>query len=402
MYKLIHCIFGYYIVSVSGPDAVKMLNMLTQRRLLYWNAVRTDDRLLFRCSLFTMELIYLAAADEGIDLTVEKAVGLPFVAYKYRSRLGLIVGTLAGLVLIFASSLVVWEIQITGNRDIDTEVIMKKLEENSLSVGTFIPSLDVKKTETAFLLSFDGISSISVNIKGTYACVDVIERKSPPETVDTDTDGIFNVVASEDGIITSVEAIRGIPVVSAGDTVLAGEVVISAFSTGIYETVRACHAKGDVYALVNRSFVTEIPFEYTYQALTSNTQTKTDISVLGARFALYSDEKPEFEEYDVGIVEENVRLFGFIKLPLKVTRAVFTEYENRSRLLSEQEAEGLALLDLHNWCSSLDGTLYGIEYEGYADEERGVYVLTADATVEKNIASEKEVVLFGGDGAVEP
>ena len=130
MYKLIHCIFGYYIVSVSGPDAVKMLNMLTQRRLLYWNAVRTDDRLLFRCSLFTMELIYLAAADEGIDLTVEKAVGVPFVAYKYRNRLGLIVGTLAGLVLIFASSLVVWEIQITGNRDIDAEVIMKKLEEN--------------------------------------------------------------------------------------------------------------------------------------------------------------------------------------------------------------------------------------------------------------------------------
>ena len=72
MYKLIHCIFGYYIVSVSGPDAVKMLNMLTQRRLLYWNAVRTDDWLLFRCSLFTMELIYLAAADEGIDLTVKK------------------------------------------------------------------------------------------------------------------------------------------------------------------------------------------------------------------------------------------------------------------------------------------------------------------------------------------
>ena len=125
----------------------------------------------------------------------------------------------------------------------------------------------MRKAELDFILSFDEISSISINIKGNYAYVDVIERRTPPPF--DDTSGIYDVVASEDGVITSVEAIRGSPMFKAGDVVLKGETLISAFSTGIYETIRACHAKGSVYALVYRNFTVQIPFDYTCLLYTS-------------------------------------------------------------------------------------------------------------------------------------
>ena len=36
MYKFIHRIFGFYVLLVSEADAVRLLNLLTEKRLLFW------------------------------------------------------------------------------------------------------------------------------------------------------------------------------------------------------------------------------------------------------------------------------------------------------------------------------------------------------------------------------
>ena len=231
MYKFIHRIFGFYVLLVAEADAVRLLNLLTEKRLLFWRPEHCERGLRLRCSLFTMEWIRLAAARAEIPLTVERAVGVPFIVYKYRHRLGLVLGSFIGLIIIVMSSFVVWEIEVTGNTNVETARILQALDEHALRVGTFIPTFNVRKAELDFILSFDEISSISINIKGNYAYVDVIERRTPPPF--DDTSGIYDVVASEDGVITSVEAIRGSPMFKAGDVVLKGETLISAFSTGI-------------------------------------------------------------------------------------------------------------------------------------------------------------------------
>ena len=35
MYKFIHRIFGFYVLLVSEADAVRLLNLLTEKRLLF-------------------------------------------------------------------------------------------------------------------------------------------------------------------------------------------------------------------------------------------------------------------------------------------------------------------------------------------------------------------------------
>lgn len=394
MYKFIHRIFGFYVLLVSEADAVRLLNLLTDKRLLFWRPEHCVGGLRLRCSLFTMEWIRLAAARAEIPLTVERAVGVPFVVYKYRKRLGLVLGSFIGLLIIAASSFIVWEIDVTGNTNIETARILKALDEHALRVGTFIPTFNVRKAELDFILSFDEISSISINIKGNYAYVDVIERRTPPPF--DDTSGIYDVVAAEDGVVTSIEAIRGSPMFKAGDVVLKGETLISAFSTGIYETIRACHAKGSVYALVYRNFTVEIPFDYTERVETGRTERKTELSVLGRDFALYLDEKPSFDAYDAQTGEENVVLFGFLKLPVQKRTVVYREYARQTRRIGEEEALGHAVRAMDNWLSALDGTLQSVEYTWKRDDEREVYILTAEARVEKDIAVEKELDLSDG------
>ena len=183
---------------------------------------------------------------------------------------------------------------------------------------------------------------------------------------------------------------------SSGDVVLKGETLISAFSTGIYETIRACHAKGSVYALVYRNFTVQIPFDYTERVATGRTESKTELSVLGQDFTLYLDEKPSFEAYDAQVDEHNVILFGFLKLPVQKRTVVYSEYTRQVRRIDEEEALGYATLAMDNWLSALDGTLQSVEYTWKRDDEREAYVLTAEARIEKNIAVEKELDLSDG------
>lgn len=157
MYKFIHRIFGFYVLQVAEADAVRLLNLLTEKRLLFWRPEHCEGGLRLRCSLFTMEWIRLAAAHAEIPLTVERAVGVPFIVYKYRHRLGLVLGSFIGLIIIVMSSFVVWEIEVTGNTNVETARILQALDEHALRVGTFIPTFNVRKAELDFILSFDEI-----------------------------------------------------------------------------------------------------------------------------------------------------------------------------------------------------------------------------------------------------
>ena len=54
MYKFIHRIFGFYVLLVSEADAVRLLNLLTEKRLLFWRPEHCEGGLRLLCSLFTM------------------------------------------------------------------------------------------------------------------------------------------------------------------------------------------------------------------------------------------------------------------------------------------------------------------------------------------------------------
>ena len=51
MYKFIHRIFGFYVLLVSEADAVRLLNLLTEKRLLFWRPEHCEGglRLRSRC-----------------------------------------------------------------------------------------------------------------------------------------------------------------------------------------------------------------------------------------------------------------------------------------------------------------------------------------------------------------
>lgn len=389
MYRIMHKLFGAYTVSVPAEAGVRLINLLNNKKILFWGAKMMGDCLIVKASLFSCDRLLHAAASDGITAEIIKTVGIPFVFAKYKGRYGLILGSLAGLFLIFYSQLFIWEVTVVGNQNIDAAVIKSALENYGVKRGTYIPELNVIKAEELFLMDNNDISSLSINLKGTYARIDLLERTYPPDIVDTT--GYYNIVASHDGIIVRVEAINGFPEVAAGDAVVEGQLLINSFMLGKLGTYRLTHARGDVYAEVKEKHTIIIPLEQTQKVYTGKTQKIKTTTVLGRNIALFSDDMPSYEFYDINVTQTEKNVFGIIKTPIEVTTAFYTEYLINRFTLSEEAAKNLADESFAQYLQRIDEEIVSYAGEGGFDSEKNAYILNASVTVIKNIAVEKPI-----------
>lgn len=392
MYKLLHKMFGAYTLAVPAKDGVRLVNILNRAKILFWGIKTDGENFYIKASLFSCEAVIRTAAAEGITAEIVKTMGLPFIFSKYKGRYGLILGSIAGLILIFYSQLFIWEVNISGNKEIKEDVIISALEKHGVKRGAFIPDLNVVTAEQDFLRENKEISSISVNIKGTYAQIALLERTYPPDIVDTL--GYYNIVASHDGIIVKVEAADGFPEVKAGDIVVEGQLLINSFIPGKFENYRLTHARGEVYAEVTEKYSISIPLEQTEKIYTGKTEDIKTMTVMGHFYNFLAKDKPSFEYYDIDVLQWEKKLFGIIKTPVIVTEARYTEYIINKYSITEEAAKARAAEAFSQYLDRLEEEIKKYDCDGYYDKENNAYIFNASVVVIKNIAVEKPIELI--------
>jgi len=387
-YKLIHIIFGEYIFETDATLFPRFANLLSQNKLNVWGSKYKDGKVVFKSSIFTADRVAETAKDAHVPIKIIERKGFPFLFSRYRRRYGLIAGFAFGFFLLFYSQLFVWKIDINGNKSIPALRIEQALEECGLGVGTFIPALDTNYAENTLLLNYRDISSAAISVKGTHIIVSVLERIHLPDIVDTG--GYYNVVASEDGIILDIDAADGTPEVREGDVVYKGELLINSFIKGNNDTYRPTHARGIVYAAVNRKFETEIPLERVSKAYTGRTNSKTKYKILGWSVPDLFGDEADYEYFNAISARQHIKLFGFIDLPIEKYSITYTEYKLKTEIITPETAEKFANAELKDYLKSLNAEVLECESQFYHDEENGICKLTANAVVKLNIATEVE------------
>jgi hypothetical protein len=88
-------------------------------------------------------------------------------------------------------------------------------------------------------------------------------------------------------------------------------------------------------------------------------------------------------------VEENLEIFG-LKLPIKVSKAVYKEYVTIEYQINEQEAKTKAEKALALWWEKeAEGEIVSIDQE--ESIKNNVYCLKAHVVINKNIALRQEI-----------
>ena len=279
------------------------------------------------------------------------------------------------------SGLFVWDIRLEGCEDLSRGKAMRVLEDCGLKEGCFWPAISSDMIRSRVIEKLPQIAWMSVNVSGSRAVVQIRERQAKPEIYDEHSP--VNVVAAKTGIIRRMSVLNGYPLVSVGDSVLEGDVLVSGSPESLLGTFRQLRAKAQVYA-------------GTWYELSSVSIPLAEKSAHGPgygrlalkfgknRINLYISSGKGVDECDKIISEHKIGIEGLFTLPVTIVWESYKPYRPEGSAEPSEEQMGRFLLE--SLGQSIDGD---IEYSSLvSSQSEGLYMLTLRAQCLENIACE--------------
>lgn len=281
--------------------------------------------------------------------------GLGLWWFHHRERRWFFLGLAAGLALIVLWGRFLWVIDIDGELEHYTEADLRvQLASFGLREGAVTAELDPGWIEREMMIANDDLAFIAVNFRGSLA--EVIVRQRERAEPEPGTGGRpANVVSLYDGVVRSVEVTSGSPQVEVGDTVRAGDLLISA----IVETqngVSTVHqASGRVLIEHEAYLSTAVPLAEEVLVPTGERRVCRSLTLFGMELPL-SFGSPA-GPYLLTAREKQLSAFG-VPLPVQLTVREYRLAERTERHHTEAEAEALA-----------EEALQALEAEQFSDAE---------------------------------
>ncbi len=327
----------------------------------------------------------LARETGSFEVRAVRRQGAPFFLWRLRRRYALLAGLLVCAALLGLSTLFVWQIEVTGNETVPTTQILAALKEEGVDIGTCILNIKNKWVSNSVLLRIPELSFITLNSQGSRIRVVVREKTPRPALVDPDVPAA--VEARTAGVIVRMEVEEGWALCAVGETVDAGDTLISPWTP--LGNGRMSHARARVWARTWHELSLQMPLETVRKTYTGEVKTRTAVILGGKRINFYISGGNPQTNCDKIVSYTPVTLPGGAVMPLTVVRERFEMYETVTDTLSEAEAEAvlrarlLAVLEERIGEGSVTATQFTSHLDG------GILTVTLNAECVEEIASER-------------
>ena len=381
--RILQYVMGYKTVTFDKARTGELLNFLHEKRIVNWGYRSAEELASINIALSDYEYFLNFLPQLNFLCQQSQTKGLVGFFEKYKKRTGIWIGLALFLVIVISSSLFVWDVRIIGAEKSEESEIIENLSKAGLSVGDFIPLIHTTEIVNNYLISYDGISWMSINPKGNVVYVEIIEEK--PFSQKEQKGKYANLIASEDALVECIEPSRGSVVTSVGKTVKKGDLLIS----GVFSSPRKysfTYADGSVFGRVERELSVEIPLaqvEKEYEK-TKNTQISVNFFGFTINIFRYCGKMPA--KYDTIYKRNQILLFDTVRLPIYINSVCCAPYEDKIVEISEEQAVTLAFNRLESEFFAIvgDADVISKNIEGAFTENS--YILKCRAECIKNIA----------------
>lgn len=362
-------LLGTLKVSIRGSGCERFLNIVYGEKFKIWD-VRRD---LSGCVTFVIyrrnfKRLLPVVRRSHVRIHIIEKRGLPHRTLRYRRRFGLVLGAAVILLCIYLSSLYIWNIDVSGCESISSQEVLTLLSENGFSAGKLKSKFNIREIENSFLQNNDKISWISINIKGTSAFVEIREKSEKPELVDAGEP--CSIYAARDGVIASVSDYMGYSLVKPGDTVTAGDLVVSGDYTDKYGVQYKLHSYAKVMAYTTHTKTVTVPFKSVEHIRTGRVKNKYSLKFIRFNVPLYFNEKIIYNNYDTTKSEKALRLTDSFVLPISLLKTTYTEVDVCDCVKSEETALKDAYEQLFDFEYNLVGIrVLGRDYETQVNDD---------------------------------
>lgn len=237
---------GKITLKINGLNLNKFVDGLLAGKVELTNMERTAyDELYFEAKTKNMKKINALAKQMNLNISIIAESGVSSVLMAFLRRLGLVFGVIAVTLcsIFLTNSCFKINIEVDGvseNAGAIKEEILRVLKEHNIAVGAKISGLNTRMIEKEILKGVNNVALAVVNKDGVVLNIFIKEATAPEVTTKR------NIVASESGVIESINLVSGNLLVNIGDSVTKGQVLIE------------CGNVGDVFAEANGTITAKV------------------------------------------------------------------------------------------------------------------------------------------------
>lgn len=387
---LLNYIFGYLNVTVEGYYIERFINTCMSKGIFFWGMKRTKSTIMhMNIGADEFKQAIKIAKKHGCRIKIDNKHGLPFAMKKYKKRKVFFILLLLVFAIIFALSKFVWNIEVTGNINIDSDEIINALNEDGLKIGTLKSKVNTEEIVNKIRYQRDDIAWIGIELTGTNAIVKIVEADSKPEIVDEKD--YCNIVASKDGIIEKATAQNGTIMVTNGQEVKKGDILIAGYMEGKYTDRYYVNAQGEVKAKVTYTQNEKIYKKETKKEKTGNSENKYAIKINNFKINFYKT-LSKYENYDTMYTSKKIKLFSNFYLPIEIIKYTNYEVTNTEITYNEEQAKEEGTKRAEEKLNSLITNVDSAEKQVSVTDMGSFYDVKVTYVVTENIGTKEKIV----------
>lgn len=329
--KVINYAKGSVRVSIYGGFVERFLNICSQADISFWGVKRlAPDHIEASMPIEDYKQVRYAARRTGCRTKILKKKGVPFQVHRYLHRFGLWGGGLACAVGIYLLSTCIWTISVSADGGITDWEVRQIAESYGIKAGVRRSKIDELQIKNSALIDHEQLSFFSINMLGSHCELVVRTREPKPEFVPDDQP--CNIIADRDGVVEEILATDGTKIKLKGQSVVAGDTLISGILTGVNGDETRVHATGQVTLRTWRKVEIMAPKGFYGKDYTGKQKVRYTLALGDKGIKLYFVEKNPFVCYDKRYEISHINLYGDIRLPIGIVKETYLEY-NRAPLL---------------------------------------------------------------------
>lgn len=368
--RLLYFLRGYVRIIISGPFLERFINICMHRGIFMWD-IKTisSGKTELKMSMRAFRRLPPIARKTRTRVKIIEKSGLPYTAIRIKKRRLFTVGLLIFVSFMYISSFFIWSVEVDGNSVLSDEQILSALASLGCKKGALKHRIDQLEIKNRALLLLDDINWIWVDIKGCRAYVSVLEKKKAPEIVNTDC---CDIIAKKSGVIYDVIATGGTAKVLEGDTVQAGDILISSQVESERIPTRYTHAAGEVYARVWYEESVRQPMQKEKKVSTGNKKNRISF-VIGEKTVSPLGKTSPFQN---SLKKTKANLISPFKFKIGFLVDTYEEYNIEYEPISAEEAAEAAKKYLCEKIDKMSGGTLNDENFSFAETTDGAVFAT--------------------------
>lgn len=383
--RVLRFLQGYVRIQITGYSPERFLNLCRYHEIPIWGLESRRRAYEMFLSVRGFKKIKPIVKKTNTKIKVLKKYGAPFFLFRYRKRKLFFAGCLGCLVIIYALSLFVWDIQIEGNYKKTDETILAFLRKESILCG--MPKSKVNCQEIAKMIrkEFEDVIWVSAALEGSQIIISVKENSDSKEikTTEKSEEGT-DLIADKEGIIREITTRAGIPQVHEGDSVKKGDLLVSGrveIRNDSQEVVRYQYQDADADIRIETEQNYEDQLSLFYDEKKYKGRKKYQIYwKTGEKEYTFGRNAGQKENTEIHSSEIRLGFSKSFQLPFSVGIRTIKTYENVEKKYTEKEVQVILSNHFERFCKDL--------------RKKGVQILENNVKIDKDndIASARGTV----------